>query len=230
VRARVGATAAARQAIGRRSAAIEPEIGAGHERKGDFVRRIMAVFAAATMLAACIPVTTRTPVGTTVGLGSDPGLYGMWEGWAKDGKDTAFIAIVPGTEGDTTAILMDMTVPAKSGDWTVYTVTTATLGGYRYMNARAKFADGGQAKGRAAENSFPIFYRVAADGTLTLALLDEDAAKAAVKSGKIAGKIEGGNFGDVTLTAPPASLDAFFASDRGRALFARPLIVLQRVK
>ena len=68
------------------------------------------------------------------------------------------------------------------------------------------------------------------DNTLKLYLVDEDAAKAAVTAGKIAGKIEGGNFGDVMLTASPAALDAFFSSDAGRALFTKPLVVLHRVK
>jgi hypothetical protein len=118
----------------------------------------------------------------------------------------------------------------KSGDWATYALQTTTLGGYRYINARAILADGKPADGREAANSFPILYRMTGDNTLKLYLVDEDAAKAAISSGKIAGNIQGGNFGDVTLTASPAALDAFFSSDAGRALFTKPLVVLHRVK
>jgi hypothetical protein len=194
------------------------------------VRRIFAILAAALMLAACIPVTTKSPVGTTAGFKPDPAIYGMWEGAPEDGKGEAFIAIIPDSDGEATAIFTDVPVPVKSGDWATYAVQTTALGEYRYINARAILSDGRPAEGREATSSFPILYRMTGDNTLKLYLVDEDAAKAAVTAGKIAGKIEGGNFGDVMLTASPAALDAFFSSDAGRALFTKPLVVLHRVK
>jgi hypothetical protein len=203
------------------------------------VKRIFAVLAAALALSACIPVTTRSPVGTTTGLKPDPALYGMWEAHFDptqsenapgDAKERVFIAILPDKGGDVTAVFVDIPSAAKNGEWNSYALTTATLGVYHYINVRALIADGTPAEGREATSTFPILYRIEGDNTLRLYLIDEDAAKAAVTAGKIAGKIESGNFGDVMLTASPAELDALFSSDAGRALFTKPLIVLRRVK
>jgi hypothetical protein len=206
---------------------------------GNFVKRIFAVLAAALTLAACIPVTSKSPVGSTAGLKPDPALYGMWEvrtsaaqygNPAEDAKERAFIAILPDKGGDVTAVFLDIPSAEKSGEWSSYILTTTTLGAFHYINARALITDGTPADGRETKDSFPILYRIDRDGALTLTLIDEDAAKAAVQSGKIAGRIENGKFGDVTLTAAPAQLDAFFSSDAGRALFTKPLIVLRKVR
>ena len=52
----------------------------------------------------------------------------------------------------------------------------------------------------------------------------------AIKSGKLKGTIEQGDFGDVAITAAPGELDAYMASPAGRALFTKPLVVLKKVK
>jgi hypothetical protein len=201
------------------------------------VKRAIAILVAALALAACIPVTTKSPVGSTTGLKPDTALYGMWEvrGGAQygaataDAKERAFIAILPDKDDNVSAVFVD--IPStKNGDWSSYAVTTSTLGAYHYINARALITNGNPADGSEARNTFPILYRFEADGALTFYLLDEDATKAAVNSGKIAGKIENGKFGDVMLTAAPSDLDAFFSSRAGRALFTKPLLVLHRVK
>jgi hypothetical protein len=50
-------------------------------------------------------------------------------------------------------------------------------------------------------------------------MLDEDKVKAAIQAGKIAGTIESGDYGDVTITADAAALDAFFATPEAAKLF-----------
>jgi hypothetical protein len=185
-------------------------------------------------LAGCLPVTTKSPVGSTGGFKSDPALYGMWEGSPpdpKDGKnDAVFIAIMPDEDGEATAVFIDLPVPVKSGDWGTYALKISALGPYRYLNSRTRFSDGKPAEGAEAESSFPLLYRIDGSGRLVLYLLDEDATKAAVAAGKIAGTVGSGSLGDVTLTASPRDLDAFFASRAGAALFTKPLIVLSKVK
>jgi hypothetical protein len=196
------------------------------------MRRILAIVAAAVALAACLPVTTKSPIGSTVGYKSDPALYGMWKGAPPDNNDNhdiAYFAIMPGDEGEATVVFIDMPTPVKSGDWSTYEVKTTTLGPYRYLDARARMADGKPAEGPYTEKSFPVLYRIEADGTLALYLIDEEAAKAAVKAGKIAGDVGRGDYGDVELTAEPKTLDALLASRAGRALFTKPLIVLHKV-
>ncbi len=204
----------------------------GQGRSGAFVKRIIVIFAAALALAGCLPVTTKTPVGSTAGFKSDPALYGMWEGAPGDSHEpgVAYFAILPADEGKATAVFVSMPLPVKSGDWASYALTTTSLGPYRYINARAVYADGHPAEGSEAQNTFPILYRVGPDGTLTLYLVDEDAAKAAVNAKKIAGQVGSGTYGDVVLTAAPAELDAFFSGNAGRALFTKPLVVLHKVK
>ena len=53
------------------------------------MKRIYAALAiAATLLVAgCLPVTSKTPVGTTAGLGADQALYGTWVGHSQDEKE-----------------------------------------------------------------------------------------------------------------------------------------------
>jgi len=196
------------------------------------VKRVIGILAAAVALAGCLPVTTKSPVGSTAGFKSDAALYGMWEGEAPDSHDheVAYIAILSGDDGDATAVFVSMPVPVKSGDWASYAVKIAALGPYHYLDARTLITDGKPAEGSEVQNSFPILYQFDKAGTLTLYLIDEDVAKAAVQAGKIAGQAQSGNFGDVTLTAAPADLDAFFSSPSGRALFTKPLIVMHRVK
>jgi len=196
------------------------------------VKPIIAILAATLALAGCLPVSTTSPVGSTTGFRPDPALYGMWEGASQnpDEHDVAYIAFVPGgDDGNATAIFVTTPVPAKSGDWASYAVKITALGPYHFLNAHALITDGRPAEGSEAQ-SFPVLYEMHAGGTLTLYLIDEDAAKAAVQSGKIAGQVQGGSYGDVTLTAAPPQLDAYFSSHAGRALFTKPLIVMHRVR
>jgi hypothetical protein len=197
------------------------------------VKRILAIFAAGLALSACLPVTTKSPVGSTAGFKSDPALFGMWEGTSPDPNnrnDTAFFAIMPDDDGKATVIFIDMPFPVKSGDWASYSVQISALGSNHYLNAHSLINDGRPAEGSDAVGIFPLLYRVDDSGRLVLYLLDEDATKAAVKAGRIAGVVGSGSLGDVNLTASPRELDAFFASSAGRALFTKPLIVLRRVK
>lgn len=194
---------------------------------------IASVLAGVVMLAGCIPVTTKSPVGSTAGLKTDPQLVGAWYGQVNEDKDNANIAFFP-TDKGMVGILIG--IPASkngsggSGSYTSYAVTTAQLGRYRYINAQALIDDGKVAGGAQANDSFPVLYELRDNDTLTLSIVDEDAAKSAIKAGKIAGTVENGNYGDVALTAAPKALDAFFSSPAGRALFVKPLLVLHRVK
>ncbi len=190
--------------------------------------RMLAV-AAALFLGACLPVTTTTPIGTTAGLGADAGLTGLWRGQENDEKGQAiYFAFFP--QGDGTIKALAFEAPTKDGGgWSVYGIRTTTLGANRYMNVLQLEDNGKPTEPQVAATNIPLFYELGKDGTLSLALIDEDAAKEAIKSGKIAGNIETGQYGDVVITASAAQLDAFFASDAGRALFRKPFMTLHRV-
>ncbi len=92
--------------------------------------------------------------------------------------------------------------------------------------SRSSSEDGTPAKDPDA--NIPILYRFGRDGTLTLYLMGEKSATAAIASGAIAGTIATGKSGDVQLTAPPDKLDAFLASDEGAALFSEKLVTLKK--
>jgi hypothetical protein len=191
--------------------------------------RTLAV-AAALLLNACLPVTTTTPLGTTAGLGGDPALAGIWRGQEEDGKGPAiYFTFFPQSDG--TIKVLGFEEPTKDGgSWSVYGVRTTTLGANHYMNV-AELEDNGTASDpKVAATNIPLLYRIGTDGALTLSLIDEDAAKAAIKAGEIAGKVETADNGDVVITAPAAQLDAFFASAQGRALFKKPFGILHKVR
>jgi hypothetical protein len=192
--------------------------------------RIALAVAASLLVGACLPVTTQTPVGSTVGLKADPSLGGMWRGQPKPPDGPVYMTFLPQTDGTITALLVQPPVKDKTGDWSVYTLQTATLGSYQYMNAQEISNNGKASDMVGAGKNFPILYRINGDGALVLYLMDEKAVKSAIKAGKIAGTIEQGQFGDIALTAAPADLDAFMSTPEGRALFVKPLIILRPVK
>ncbi|MGD0865503.1 MAG: hypothetical protein ABSA49_08100 [Rhizomicrobium sp.] len=198
---------------------------------------LRAAFALAVSLlvTACLPVTSSTPVGSTVGFAADPALSGLWRGQVHQPEGWVYMTFFPQTDGTTTALLISPPDPSRKdssaqGDWSVYSLQTATLGPYRYMNAQ-EVSNNGKAPDEAqAGKTFPLLYRVNSDGALVIYLLDEKAAAVAIKSGAIAGAIGQGQFADITITAAPADLDAFMTTPAGRALFVKPLILLKKVK
>jgi hypothetical protein len=78
------------------------------------------------------------------------------------------------------------------------------------------------------DGTVPVLYRW--DGKhLVLYLMDEKATKAAINAKRIAGTVESGEFGDATITADQATLDAFMAGREGTALFSSKFAVLTRM-
>ena len=54
------------------------------------LHRAALAIACTLLLAGCLPVTSKTPVGTTAGLGADEALYGTWTGHGEDGTAVTF--------------------------------------------------------------------------------------------------------------------------------------------
>ena len=192
--------------------------------------RAAVAMAAMFLAAGCLPVTSKTPVGTTVGLGADPELYGTWKGQSTDAKDKndGYFHFMKAKDGSITAVI----VLATGGDddgWTVFNVRTATLGKNHFINAVETFDKDAPAEGSLKDTSIPLLYSFGRHHRLTLYMLDEDKVKAAIKAGRIAGTIETGDFGDVKITAEPAALDAFFATPEAADLF-KVFVVLRRAE
>jgi hypothetical protein len=181
--------------------------------------------AAALALSACYDTTTH-PLGTTAGIKRDPALIGTWKGVSADGKPGYFHFLAQ-TDGSITVLIVGD--DKVSNDWNVATVTTTMLGANHLMNARLVEGDGKPITDQ-PPGTVPVLYRIDAKGTLTVALPQSEAVRAAIKAGKIKGRIEAGAYGDTTITADPRTLDVFFARPDVDKLFAEPFFTLHRVR
>jgi hypothetical protein len=187
---------------------------------------------AALFLAACLPVSTRSPLGTTAGLGQDKALIGSWKVIPTDKSsedEPGFLHFLL-DDGAMTGLLISTGKPGGDGEWSIYGISTATLGGHAYLNARIVSENGKAASPDETDRTIPLLYRAQQDGSIAFYLINEDAAKAAVKAGRIEGQVGEGSMGDVLITAAPEALDKFFASDEGVRLFREKLMVLRKVE
>ena len=187
------------------------------------IKHVIAL-AATLALAACYPPTTSHPVGTTAGLRPDPLLSGTWTGINADGKPF-YLHFLQQSDGTLSAVIVES--GPKAEDWNVVTATTATLGANHYMNARLLWTNGKPEN--APAGTVPVLYRLDAKGTLTFALMDENAVKAAIAAGKIKGTVEKGQFGDATITVDAKALDAYFAAPGVTRMFAKPVFIVHKL-
>jgi hypothetical protein len=192
------------------------------------VIRIAATLACVFLLAGCLPVTSKTPVGTTAGLGADKALIGTWKGHSADAdnKDDGFFHFMLAKDGSLT-IAVILAKGSSDDGWTVFNARTASLGKNHFINAVETFDKDAPAEGRLKSANIPLFY-VMKGRTLTIYLLDEDKAKAAITASKIKGTIEPGKSGDVLITAESGELDAFMAKPEAADLF-KVMMVLKKV-
>jgi hypothetical protein len=186
--------------------------------------RVLAAILCA-MLSGCLPVATKTPVGTTAGLGTDAALYGSWKGSPPATQGEVTVHFLKLKDGTLSVVQAFSSGKHDDDGWESYTVQTAALGGQHYLNVVWTSENGkpvDDAKTKAA--IFPLRYTLKGR-TLTLYMLDEDKVKAAIQAGKIAGTVEPGDTGDVVLTAEAKALDAYFASPAAARLYKLYLVL-----
>lgn len=195
------------------------------------IRRAFRVFVAVYtvfLAAACYPVTTTNPVGTTVGFSSDPALAGLWRAEMAEAKDEiVYFHFLPMNDGSFKVVIVSGG-EKLDGEWSVVRVKAASLGDNHFLNAELVF-NNGKRESDPKHGTVPLLYHFEKDGRVSLFLISEDKAKDAIQSGDVAGTIEPGDFGDVALTAEPDDLDKFFAGDDGAALFAQKFATLTKV-
>jgi hypothetical protein len=192
--------------------------------------KIVCALLAVLALSACYPPTTSHPVGTTVGLKNDPALVGLWKSVPPDKTARGvYIHFLPLLTGSISAILVE-TGDQPDGDWYYVTLTSTKLGANRFVNARMLIGDGTTEASDLAKGTVPTLYRFNAKGQLLLFMMDEDAVKAAILSGKIKGTVEKGQMGDAVITADPKALDAFLQTPAGLKLFSKPMFVLNKME
>ena len=181
------------------------------------------LFGAALCLAGCLPPTTSHPVGTTVGLTNDPALTGLWRaktGSADDGE--FYLHFLPASDG-TITVVMVQSGDKPDGDWSVASITTATLGANHYINAQLQFSDGKPADPGDTTDMTPLLYRLDSPNYLTLFFMDEDDTKDAIRSGQIKGTVTEGQFGDAKITADPNRSTHSWQASVGRPCSANAL-------
>jgi hypothetical protein len=189
---------------------------------------MFAAVGAALLVCGCLPVTTKTPLGTSVGSKPDPALYGVWRGAPeKKGDAPAFIIFVKNADDTTTAILSSSS-DSKEGDWQEFLVKPVAMGGHTFMNVRETRVNGAVADDELAGEQIPMLY-VLKNNSLKLILLDEKKVAEAIKAGAIAGVVEPGDYGDVHITADATTLDNYFQTPAGIALFSGQPIEMKRV-
>lgn len=151
-------------------------------------------------------------------------------GHGEKDSSPAYIHFLKAKDGGLTIVIVSPPKGDDSGDWSVYSASTAVLGSNHFLNIRAISNNGEAPDANEMKDSFPLLYRTGKDGSVTLYMMDEDATADAIKNGKIAGERDPGNDGDVHITATAAATDAFMQSPQGVALFNQPLVTLTRVK
>lgn len=190
-------------------------------------RAAIAIFGI-LLMAACYPVTTAAPVGTSVGLSADSALAGLWRAEMAHSKDdVVYFHFLPMEDGSFKVVIVSGG-EKLNGEWSVARVTAASLGASHFLNAEMVF-NNGKRETNSSHGTVPLLYRIEAGGRVSLFMISEEKAKDAVQSGEIAGTIEPGDLGDVTLTAEPDDLDKFFSSDEGAALFTEKFATLKKM-
>lgn len=193
------------------------------------VRAALAI-TALLFVAGCLPVTSKTPIGTTAGLGVDPALVGTWKGHSADPDDRdkgyGYFHFLKATDGSFAALMVIS--QGNDDDWTAFNLGAATLGKNHFLNAVETFDNNKPADDSMKDVNIPLLYTIKGK-RLTLYMLDEDKTKKAIQAGEIAGTVEAGESGDVKLTADAAALDAFMAKPEAAKLF-KAFMVLRKAE
>jgi hypothetical protein len=180
-------------------------------------------------LASCLPVTSKVPVGSTVGFKPDPMLLGTWMATSQDAGGSSYLHILGNDDGSMTALLITPPRKENLGEWSEYRLRTARLGAHRFMNAQEIGDNGEAAHGPLAKQQVVLLYKVLSPNRVAIYEIDEKAAAAAIRAGEIAGEIEPGEDGDIRITEKQPELDAFMRTAHAATLFRKELVTLSRV-
>ncbi|MBV9904928.1 MAG: hypothetical protein JO346_10150, partial [Alphaproteobacteria bacterium] len=112
-------------------------------------------------------------------------------------------------------------------EWNSFRITTAKLGANGFINATVLLTNGKPDSAK-PQGTIPVLYRFD-HGVLTLAAMDEDKVKAAIRAGKVKGTIGKGDYGDAMITGDPKTLDKLLTTAAGLSLFAPPFYTLRKV-
>jgi hypothetical protein len=191
---------------------------------------LLAAIGLALLTAACLPVTSKVPVGTSVGFKPDPRLLGTWLGRGKDEERSSYLHFLGAKDGTMVAILVSPPHGDNLGEWSEYRLRAATLGANHFINAQEIIINANSDNDRSLSREIIVLlYRTGRRGSLDLYLMDEKAAAEAIRAHRIAGQVDPGQDGDVHITADEPALDRFMATPEAALLFTKPMVRLHRV-
>lgn len=180
-------------------------------------------------VSGCLPVTSREPIGATVGFSVDPHLLGTWKASGPSGDSPAYLHILGGDGEGTTALLVTSPVKDNPGDWGLYRLRSARLGENNFVNVQEVSSNGKPSEGPLHDINMVFLYRQTGPKQITVYRMDDKAATNAIHRGEIAGEVEPGAHGDVRITARQPALDAFMKTPRAGSLFSKVLMVMGRL-
>ena len=197
------------------------------------------VLAAASLLfAGCLPESIN-PLSTPATSAIDPRFEGVYQevGKDKDAKNrTAFWHFHYRGASDTAKGVRRTTTwleiagirhePKGGLDIGRYKALATKIAGRDYLSFVALSEDGKKSEATFSFARYEVNWR----GDLRIWLANEGAFAAAVKSGKLRGKVTSSKFGDsVTLTDTTANLAAFIAAGDPRPLFSDEPMMFRRL-
>src|SRR5438105_9737348 len=97
---------------------------------------LVACLTLESILTACLPVSSSSPLGTTVSPTPAPLLTGMWKGRLGTSASAAYIAIYPAHGGMRKIVVFAPPTPNDEGGSMVLEARAAMLGGNTYLDAR----------------------------------------------------------------------------------------------
>ena len=173
-------------------------------------------------LAGC-KVDSVNPISSFGSAQPDAAIYGVWRYQAKD--ELSYIHIGPEFSLDDAAkagnrrtriVIVDHKANGLTDE--AYVAYTSRVGKQRYLNVV-------QSEGEKTVGYLFVRYTLVDRNTLRFATVDEDALKAAIRTGRIKGTTRGeGLSSETAITAESAEIEKFLSAD-GAKLFAKPFVV-----
>ena len=104
--------------------------------------RVLVAACAACLAAACYPVTTTSPVGTSVGSSTDPALAGLWRAeMAQSNDEVVYFHFLPMDNGSFKVVIVSGG-EKLNGEWSVVRVQAASLGDHHFLISEMVFNNG----------------------------------------------------------------------------------------
>jgi hypothetical protein len=180
------------------------ELASGRRGYGPTLRILAAVFAFG-LLQGCL-VDSRNPIAEPSADATDPEILGSWGATGEDGAIFVHVFQPKDSVPGAVEVLAIGFETDKSGSLDRYCGHLSRIQNQRFINLVGPVEDCGKTAG---EPYFFVAYERSADNLLSVKLMKEDAVKAAVRSGKLAGEKDVDAGASAHITAESDAIRAF---------------------